>query len=146
MTTSRNDPCPCGSWRKYKKCCLAQDQKSAAEKRTHQQETRLPEQRTLNTFYSDLDVLSNKANDAIRAGHWNEAEGLCQRLREEFPEELDADDRLAQLYVKQENYAKALPFALAALNKAKCNHDKYDPELVVVLSEQVEFITKQAGS
>ena len=24
--TGRNDPCPCGSGKKYKRCCLAQDQ------------------------------------------------------------------------------------------------------------------------
>jgi len=27
----RNDPCPCGSGRKYKKCCLAKDEREAAE-------------------------------------------------------------------------------------------------------------------
>jgi SEC-C motif-containing protein len=26
MTTGRNDPCPCGSGRKYKKCCLVRDE------------------------------------------------------------------------------------------------------------------------
>ncbi len=26
MKTGRNDPCPCGSGKKYKKCCLAKDQ------------------------------------------------------------------------------------------------------------------------
>ena len=27
----RNDPCPCGSGKKYKKCCLTKDQKSDQE-------------------------------------------------------------------------------------------------------------------
>ena len=26
MKAGRNDPCPCGSGKKYKKCCLAKDQ------------------------------------------------------------------------------------------------------------------------
>jgi hypothetical protein len=32
MSVGRNDPCPCGSGEKYKKCCLQKDQaaKSAA--------------------------------------------------------------------------------------------------------------------
>ncbi len=30
MKTGRNDPCPCGSGKKYKKCCLARDQEAAA--------------------------------------------------------------------------------------------------------------------
>ena len=36
----RNDPCPCGSGRKYKKCCLLKDQKQAQKLRnldTHSQ-------------------------------------------------------------------------------------------------------------
>ncbi len=32
MKTGRNDPCPCGSGKKYKKCCLAKDQEAAARK------------------------------------------------------------------------------------------------------------------
>jgi hypothetical protein len=29
MKTGRNDPCPCGSGKKYKKCCLAKDQETS---------------------------------------------------------------------------------------------------------------------
>ena len=40
----RNDPCPCGSGRKYKRCCLAEDERRAAEKRASipQAEEQLP--------------------------------------------------------------------------------------------------------
>lgn len=31
MKAGRNDPCPCGSGKKYKKCCLAKNQEQAAE-------------------------------------------------------------------------------------------------------------------
>jgi hypothetical protein len=31
MKVGRNDPCPCGSGNKYKKCCLAKDQASAIQ-------------------------------------------------------------------------------------------------------------------
>lgn len=31
MKTGRNDPCPCGSGKKYKKCCLAKDQAAERE-------------------------------------------------------------------------------------------------------------------
>ncbi len=29
--TGRNDPCPCGSGKKYKQCCLAKDEAKARE-------------------------------------------------------------------------------------------------------------------
>jgi hypothetical protein len=31
MKTGRNDPCPCGSGKKYKKCCMSKDEKSHTE-------------------------------------------------------------------------------------------------------------------
>jgi len=34
MKIGRNAPCPCGSGKKYKKCCLTQDEATRAEKRT----------------------------------------------------------------------------------------------------------------
>jgi hypothetical protein len=30
-TVGRNDPCPCGSGKKYKKCCLAKEKEVAAK-------------------------------------------------------------------------------------------------------------------
>jgi hypothetical protein len=32
-SVGRNDPCPCGSGRKYKRCCLAEDERRAAKER-----------------------------------------------------------------------------------------------------------------
>jgi SEC-C motif len=32
-TVGRNDPCPCGSGKKYKRCCLPEDQRRAAQER-----------------------------------------------------------------------------------------------------------------
>ena len=94
----------------------------------------------------DVDELSNQANDFIRAGKWAEAERLCHRLREAFPDELDADDRMAQLYQAQQNYAQALPHAQAALDKARRDPEKFDPELVADLVQQVDFLRKKAGA
>jgi len=93
-----------------------------------------------------LDELSNKANDSIRAGQWDEAERLCRKLREQFPEEIDADDRLAQLYQAQKNYVKALPHAQAALEKARRSPEKFAPELGEELEEQVAYLKKKAGA
>jgi len=90
-----------------------------------------------------LDEWSNRANDAIRAGRWTEAETLCRRLREQYPDEIDADDRLAQLHRAQNDFAGALPYAKAALDMARNNPDKFDPELVTDLAEQVDFIEKK---
>jgi hypothetical protein len=36
MSPRRNDPCPCGSGKKYKKCCIETDQRAVAERRVEQ--------------------------------------------------------------------------------------------------------------
>src|SRR5215216_4229688 len=41
MKIGRNDPCPCGSGKKYKKCCLAKDE-AAARKAYTQRVPELP--------------------------------------------------------------------------------------------------------
>lgn len=94
----------------------------------------------------DLDELSNKANDATRAGRWDEAEKLCRRLREQYPDEIDADDRTAQLHMARKDFIGALPYARTALQKARANPDKFAPELVADLAEHVDFIEKKAGA
>jgi tetratricopeptide (TPR) repeat protein len=93
----------------------------------------------------DLDELSNHANDSIRAGKWQEAERLCQRLREAFPDELDADDRMAQFHEAQHDYAKAIPYARAALDKARRNPKKFDPELIDDLAQHVDFLAQKTA-
>ena len=94
----------------------------------------------------DLDDLSNHANELIRAGQWDEAEKLCQKLREQFPEEIDGDDRTAQLYQKRKDYKKALSYAQTALYKARRNPGKFDAELIADLKEQVDFLKEKAGA
>jgi tetratricopeptide (TPR) repeat protein len=93
----------------------------------------------------DLDELSNKAKDLIRAGQWAEAERVCGRLRELFPDEIDADDRMGQFYQAQKKYAEAIPFAQTALDKARRHPDKFDADLVAELAEQVVFLKQEAA-
>jgi hypothetical protein len=53
---------------------------------------------------------------------------------------------MAQLYQAQTNYAQALPYAQAALDKARRDPEKFDPELVADLVQQVDFLRKKAGA
>ncbi len=38
----RNEPCPCGSGKKYKHCCLAKDEAQAREKRAEAEQATAP--------------------------------------------------------------------------------------------------------
>lgn len=90
----RNEPCPCGSGKKYKKCCLHTPKPSVG-----------------GTFiYTDLDDLSNQIPELIRLKKYDEAEEVCQKLRQEYPEQIDGLHRSAELFEAMGNYDKAATF------------------------------------
>lgn len=141
MKISRNAPCHCGSGKKYKKCCLMQDEINSAG-------PSIPPRNTIPTGYrvveseDELDRLSNRANDLIAAERWDEAAETCRELMEQFPEEIDGDDRFSQYYKKRGNFDKARAHARAALEKAEANPDKFDPELITDLKEEIDYLNE----
>lgn len=62
---NRNDPCPCGSGRKYKKCCMERDNELATKHRAQKA-----------SAVADYQV----ALDHLQAGRLIEAESICQRI------------------------------------------------------------------
>lgn len=111
----RNDPCPCGSGKKYKKCCLATD--TAAEQATRratqaeaEQQARVEQQQAQqlhdpwgrlraeaeeHAAYIDE---SNAIVDLIHAGQLDEAEARAQALIVQVPEGPDGLERLGHVY------------------------------------------------
>jgi len=101
--SGRNDPCPCGSGKKFKKCCLGQNQKDEG------------------WIYTELDQLSNKVVPLIKQGRLDEAEEACQKLQSTYPDQIDGIHRLAEVYEARgdrkkaaEYYRKAAEFARTA--------------------------------
>ncbi len=85
----RNDPCPCGSGKKYKKCCLPLHEESRAKQQ---------EGVSLTPGFTDLDELSNSVVDLIEKGRLDEAEAACHQLLTRYPDQIDGTDRLAAVY------------------------------------------------
>lgn len=100
----RNQPCPCGSGKKYKNCCLAANETSAAAVREDQRRNAPPPPtRGLAAGWApllddDLDQLSNDTVNLIDAGKFDEAERLCHRLLDEFPDVPDGHMRMGHLF------------------------------------------------
>ena len=98
----RNDPCPCGSGKKYKQCCLEKDQASEHEKFAHaaaaaaeaaaakQQE--IQERIKALDKAHDLAVASNAVIDLIEAGKFDEAEQAARQLLVRYPDVHDGYD------------------------------------------------------
>ncbi len=90
----RNKPCPCGSGKKYKKCCL-----------------HAPQQLAGGTFvYTDLDDLSNQVPRLIEQGKYKEAESVCKQLMKEYPKQIDGIHRYAELFEEKGELLKAAEY------------------------------------
>lgn len=134
-TPGRNDPCPCGSGQKYKKCCWAQEHAPARERALadHQRKTELlAKQRSLvesraeahsrlpafggQWYLDDLDVLSNSVLGLIAEQRYDEALVACERLLREYPDVSDGFERSARVHDALGNYATAASFWRLALD------------------------------
>ena len=125
----RNDPCHCGSGKKYKKCCqpkelaaegevIAKDQAARAEREAARRlEQKAAKAAALEHFHEMADVdeeldelttASNAAVDLVNAGKLEEAEAAARDLIVRYPEVHDGWDRLGMMYeAKGDNKAAA---------------------------------------
>jgi soluble cytochrome b562 len=115
----RNDPCHCGSGKKYKKCCqpkeqvaegevIAKDQAARAEREAARRlEQKAAKAAALERFHEIADVdeeldelttASNAAVDLVNAGKLEEAEAAARDLIARYPEVHDGWDRLGMMY------------------------------------------------
>ena len=92
----RNAPCPCGSGKKYKKCCLS----AQPEKRPAKKQRFIP-------VYTELDQLSNSVVDLIKQKKLDEAETVSRKLLDEYPDQVDGFNRLAMVYEARGERRKA---------------------------------------
>ena len=98
----RNASCPCGSGKKYKKCCWEKDQKEAF--------LQLAVQNSGVLFESEVDVLSNRALELTNKGEFDEAERICADLIRKYPDQVDGLMRLAALNEKRRNFTVAADY------------------------------------
>lgn len=118
----RNDRCPCGSGKKYKACCLTNDEAAelaqlakaqiarddrAAEKRQSLREVRETMLARLagdEGPYDDDDALMDASNavvDLVHAGKLDEAEAAARDLLVRYPQVPDGWDRLGMVHEKR---------------------------------------------
>jgi tetratricopeptide (TPR) repeat protein len=109
----RNAPCPCGSGKKYKKCCLPL------------QDTSRSQQDGAMVYpiadMDDLDRLSNSVLDLIEEDRLDEAEKVSHELLSRYPNQIDGFDRLAMVYEARGDSNKAAEYYRKAAAFAKRN-------------------------
>ncbi len=121
----RNEPCFCGSGKKYKKCCLPAPQS--------------PEGGTF--IYTDLEDLSNQVWNLIKQKKFVEAEEICQRLLEQYPDQIDGLHRYADLFEAQDKKRKAAEYYRKAADFAK-HAEGFDQQSVDFFREKAEELAE----
>jgi tetratricopeptide (TPR) repeat protein len=127
--TGRNDPCPCGSGKKYKQCCLRKEEeaehKALAALNQAQDNGRVGScsdlvktADMLAAQYEDdlaLTEASNAAVDLVHAGKLDEAEQAARDLLVRFPDVHDGYDRLGMVYEARGDNKQAAHYYRQAL-------------------------------
>ncbi|HEX3435023.1 MAG TPA: tetratricopeptide repeat protein [Solirubrobacteraceae bacterium] len=143
----RNHSCPCGSGEKYKHCCLVRDEAAATAAREQQRRDAPPPPRqaprsgwrpAVDDEGERLDKLSNGALDLIDAGKFDEAEQMCRRLLDDFPDLPDGHMRLGQLFRARGEPKKAAQHLRWAAAVARSADD--DPEMPLSLEAEADSL------
>ena len=159
----RNDPCPCGSGNKYKKCCLAKeeavereqlakaDAKRAERAAAHTQNLREVKAAIAARLFvaedadeDELTIASNAAADLVRAGKLDEAEQAARDLLVRFPEVHDGYDRLGMVHEARGENRQAADCYRKVIEFIREHPDDYDPEFENVFVALVERLDPPA--
>lgn len=138
--TGRNDPCPCGSGKKYKHCCLEKDRAAehanfvraaaaAAEAAAAKEREKQQRIEALDHAYQ-LAAASNAVIDLIDAGQLDEAEQAARELLVRYPEVHDGYDRLGMVYEARGQNKQAADYYRRVIEFARAHPEQYDPEFV----------------
>ena len=130
----RNDPCPCGSAKKYKKCCESRDLAAAADRARAATKGDVTVRSAMASAVSkwiavedDLDRVSNSVIDLINEGKLDEAEQVGLRLLHDYPEAHDGFERLGMVYEARGDRPRAVQMYQQALDFT-LDKDGYDEE------------------
>ena len=122
----RNDPCPCGSGKKYKKCCLNFGDEE--------------KEKIIQGYIKDvmaLDKLSNSINSLIEKKDFQKAQAVCQQLLDDYPDQIDGISRFAQVHEAMGDNVKAAEYYRKSAEFATVNKD-FDQESVDMYYEDAE--------
>jgi tetratricopeptide (TPR) repeat protein len=162
----RNDPCHCGSGKKYKKCCqpkeqaaeeevIAKDQAARAEREAARRlEQKAAKAAALERFLEvaeideeldELTTASNAAVDLVNAGKLEEAEAAARDLIARYPEVHDGWDRLGMMYEAKGDNKAAADCYRKALAIIRERPQQCDPEFAQVFVDLVAKLDPPAA-
>ncbi len=136
----RNQPCPCGSGRKYKRCCW--DRNRAA----HVPTTPAVSPHGYSWVETDLDRLSNSVVSLIDEGRLDEADAVCEQLRTRYPDMHDWFMRKAMVCEARGETERAIEYYERTVAWMDAHPEDFDPESREPFLEGIERLRGTPGS
>jgi len=118
----RNQPCPCGSGKKYKRCCWERDRNARVDV--------VPEAEPCSDLFDivELDRLSNSVVDLVNKGRLDEADAVCEQLRTDYPEVPDWLMRKAMVCEARGETELAIEYCQHTIDWMDAHPEDFDPE------------------
>src|SRR5277367_1029881 len=138
----RNDPCACGSGKKYKKCCMASDEAAAVP-------VRRPSLANYFQEHDEPDELTEASNavvDMVQAGNLDAAEQAAHDLLARFPNVHDGYDRLGMVCEARGDHRQAADYYRKAITVIRDHPDSYDPAFEAVFQKLVDRLETHANA
>jgi tetratricopeptide (TPR) repeat protein len=148
----RNDPCACGSGKKYKKCCMARDEAAALAARAAQPAAMPARRPSLARHFQEHDEpdelteASNAVVDMVHAGDLDAAEQAAHDLLARFPDVHDGYDRLGMVCEARGDHRQAADYYRRAINVIRDRPDSYGPGFEAVFQRLVDRLETQANA
>jgi len=148
----RNDPCACGSGKKYKKCCMARDEAAALAARAVQPAAAPASLASLGSLFQQHDELdelteaSNAVVDMVHAGDLDAAEQAAHELLARFPDVHDGYDRLGMVCEARGNHRQAADYYRRVITVIRDHPDNYDPGFEAAFQKLIDRLETQADT
>lgn len=134
----RNEPCPCGSGKKHKKCCLETTAQPVTEV-LREAALSEPHEHVCDFCSDELDELDDRADhilDELLGGRVDVAEALAHDFIRDFPGEAEGFDLLSMVYEERGQRERALALLRQASEIAHANPD-YDADTRLMMRERI---------
>jgi len=137
----RNDPCPCGSGKKYKKCCLGKEEAGPKQPPGPDVPGEEAWAKWTGEVESELAQLSQWAQEgyaAVERGDFSKAEEMHWKIRDQFPEMIEGPRLLGKLRAAQGRWAEAAAAYQEAIKVIEGDRDGFDDEVLEQMQHRMD--------
>jgi tetratricopeptide (TPR) repeat protein len=158
IKTGRNDPCHCGSGKKYKRCCLQKDQIAESAALALAAAARAAEAAQHDHNHDGCDFCgpfsddsedeltrdSNAVVDLAHEGKLDQAEAAARELLVRYPEVHDGYDRLGMVYEARGEHQRAAHCYRQVIDFVRAHPDQYESQFEATFHRLIQKLDPPA--